>query len=187
MTELPIQTLLLEAIEVLDRLGIEFMIMGGFAVRSWGVPRPTYDADLAIAAQGDALAGVLSELRAAGFEVPREHEAEFLDRIGDMEKVKVTRFADGSVWDVDLFLAKGSFFESAMARRRTRTLDGRDVYVMAPEDVILLKLVAYRRKDQVDVEEIVKIQTDLDLSHLRSWANRLGVADRLDEFLGGDA
>jgi len=71
-----------------------------------------------------------------------------------------------------------------MARRRKRRLEGREVHVMAPEDVILLKLLAHGRKDQLDVEEILKIQDGLDLSHLRSWATRLGVAERLEAFLG---
>jgi hypothetical protein len=102
-----------------------------------------------------------------------------------MDKVKVARLAAGSVWELDLFVARGAFFESAMARRRKRRLDAHDVHVMAPEDVILLKLLARRRKDQLDVEEILKIQTGLDLSHLRSWATRLGVAERLEAFLGG--
>lgn len=177
------QALLLEVIGVLDRLQVDSMIMGGFAVRSWGVPRPTYDADLAVAAEGEALARVLAALGAAGFEVPPEHEGHFVDRVGAMEKVKVTRFAAGSVWEVDLFVAKGAFFESAMARRRGRQVEGREVYVMAPEDVILLKLLANRRKDRLDVEEILKIQADLDLSHLRSWAKRLGVLARLEGFV----
>lgn len=183
MTELPIQALLLQAIEVLDRLRVDSMIMGGFAVRSWGVPRPTYDADVAVAAEGESLLRVLDALRSAGFEIPRAHETGFVDRIGGMEKVKVTRFAAGSVWELDLFVAKGPFFRSAMGRRRKRRLESRDVHVMAPEDVIVLKLLAHRRKDQLDVEEILKIQTDLDLAYLRSWAERLGVADRLEEFL----
>ena len=54
---------------------------------------------------------------------------------------------------------------------------------MAPEDVILLKLIAYRRKDQLDVEEIVKVTPDLDKAYLRSWAARLDVSGRLAEFL----
>jgi hypothetical protein len=54
---------------------------------------------------------------------------------------------------------------------------------MSPEDVVLLKLLAYRRKDQLDVEEILKISVDLDLDHLRQWAARLGVSERLEAFL----
>jgi len=185
LTELPAQALLLEAIALLDELCVESMIMGGFAVRTWGVPRPTYDADLAIAAEGDSLATVLQTLESAGFDVPAEHSRGFVDRIANLEKVKVSRFAGGSVWGVDLFLAKGPFFESAMARRRKRSLEGRAVQVMAPEDVILLKLLAFRRKDQLDIEEILKIQSNLDFDHLRDWASRLDVSDRLGEFLEG--
>jgi predicted nucleotidyltransferase len=36
---------------------------------------------------------------------------------------------------------------------------GRKMWVMAPEDLILLKLLAFRKKDQADIEEMVKIWT----------------------------
>ena len=54
---------------------------------------------------------------------------------------------------------------------------------MAPEDIILLKLIAYRRKDQADVEEIFAVCKDLDFSYLREWAAKLSLEDRLAEFL----
>lgn len=53
----------------------------------------------------------------------------------------------------------------------------------SPEDAILLKLVAFRRKDQVDVEEILKLVQELDRVYLREWAGRLAIADRLETFL----
>lgn len=49
MTELPIQRLLHEVIDVLESCKVPYVIMGGFAVRTWGVARPTYDADMAVA------------------------------------------------------------------------------------------------------------------------------------------
>ena len=70
-----------------------------------------------------------------------------------------------------------------LRRRRTSHIEGREVFVMAPEDVILLKLIAYRRKDQLDVEEILKVTTDLDHAYLGDWASRLDVSRRLAEFL----
>ncbi|MGQ0612568.1 MAG: hypothetical protein ACT4PV_02300 [Planctomycetaceae bacterium] len=82
---------------MLDRLRIPSMVMGGFAVRAWAVPRPTYDADLAVSADGDLLPRLLREFAAAAFDVPPEHAQGFADRIGGMEKLKVTRVAGGSV------------------------------------------------------------------------------------------
>ena len=186
MTELPIQALLLEAIAVLDGLKVPYMVMGGFAVRAWAIPRPTYDADLAIDVDDDGLARLLDTLQEAGFEVPGEYAGGFRDKVAGIEKVKVTRVAGESVWEVDLFLARGEFFRSALRRRRPQQLAGHPVQIMAPEDVILLKLIAHRRKDQLDIEEILKVMGDLDLGYLRSWAQRLDVAQRLEVFLAED-
>ncbi len=183
MTDLPIQRLLLEAIAVVDRLGIPYMIMGGFAVRLWAIPRPTYDADLAVDATDEQLARLLGALAEAGFDVPEEHRKDFRDVVGGMQKVKVTRFAGGSVWEVDLFVVQEGLLHSALGRRRFCRLEDRPVAVMAPEDVILLKLSADRRKDRLDVEEILKVTSDLDRPYLLDWSSRLGLRERLAEFL----
>jgi hypothetical protein len=184
VTELPIQRLLMEAIAVIDRLNIRYAVMGGFAVRTWGIPRPTYDADLAIAADDSELIQLLEALRRAGFEVPEEHARGFVDSLAGIGKLKVTRFEGRSVWEIDLFLARGPFLESAISRRKRVRPAGRQAWVLAPEDLILLKLLAYRRKDQLDVEEILKVTRNVDSGYLRDWARKLGVSDRLEEFLG---
>jgi hypothetical protein len=48
VTELPIQGILLDTVAVIEGLGIPYAVMGGFAARAWGLPRPTFDADIAI-------------------------------------------------------------------------------------------------------------------------------------------
>jgi hypothetical protein len=183
VTELPVQRLLLEAVSILERLKIPYMIMGGFAVRVWAVPRPTYDADLAVAVDENGMLEMLDALERGGFDVPAEHRKGFRDVVAGMQKVKATRFESGAVWDVDLFVVRPGLLESALRRRRSCSLENRAVWVMAPEDVILLKLVAWRRKDQLDVEEIVKVTADLDRPYLREWAVRLNVESRLREFM----
>lgn len=183
MTELPIQQILLNSIVEIERLGIPYAVMGGFAARAWGLPRPTYDADIAIAVDSDGLQRLLNALDAAGFDVPAEHRSGFLDTVGSFQKAKVNHFACGHVWSTDLFLANGAFLESALARARAAPIGTARVQVMSPEDIILLKLIAHRRKDLADVEEIVVLCPDLDASYLRRWAATLGIADRLAEFL----
>ena len=46
------------------------------------------------------------------------------------------------------------------------------------------KLVAGRRKDWVDIENVLAFQGVPDREYPRSWAERLGVAKRLDRVLG---
>jgi hypothetical protein len=61
----------------------------------------------------------------------------------------------------------------------------RDSFVTA-EDLILLKLLANRPKDRVDVSDILFIQATLDEAYMRRWAATLGVAVELENALGAD-
>ena len=56
--------------------------------------------------------------------------------------------------------------------------------MITAEDLILHKLLASRRKDLLDVEEVLKVQESIDPVYLRSWAARLGIVARLEEMLG---
>jgi hypothetical protein len=174
----------MQVLDVLDRLGIPYMIMGGFAVRIWGIPRPTDDADLAIGVDDDALRNLLQVLSREGFLVPEEHEKGWVDSVGDLKKVKASQFEGTSLWDVNLFLVCGRFLEAALSRRLSVRFDGREAWFVAPEDLILLKLIAHRSKDQLDVEEILTVTSNLDMHHLRTWAAKLKVLDRLEGYLG---
>ena len=158
------------------------MVVGGFAVRLWGLPRPTYDVDLVVSIDDAGLPGLLRALAAAGFELPELYRDGFLDRVGGMAQLTVTRLDEGSTWDIDLFLARDPLLISALARRRRVDLDSGPMDVIAPEDLVLMKLLAFRRKDQLDIEEILLVSRDLDWAHLDRWAARLDVVDRLKEF-----
>lgn len=182
MTDLPIERILIEAIAQIERLRITYAVMGGFAARAWGLPRPTFDADIAIAVDAAGLQRLLGALEDAGFDVPPEHKTGFLGMVGELQKVKVTRFADRHVWSTDLFIAGPGILASALARATAAPIGAHRVRVMAPEDIILLKLLANRRKDLADVEEIAGMHAGLDLQYLREWAGRLDIADRFGAF-----
>lgn len=182
MTELPVQQILLDTVSVIERLGIPYAIMGGFAARAWGLPRPTFDADIAVAVDADSLQQLFDALEREGFDVPSEHKSGFLDVVAGFKKAKVNRFIDRHVWHTDLFVVRGAFLGSALARARLATVEQRPVRVMAPEDIILLKLIAHRRKDLADVEEILAVCKDLDVSYLHEWATKLDLTDGLAEF-----
>ncbi len=182
MTELPIERVLLESVAQIERLGIPYAVMGGIAARAWGLPRPTFDADIAVAVDAEGLGRLLGAFEDAGFGVPQEHKSGFLDTIGGFQKAKVNRFVDGHVWSTDLFVVEGAFLGSALARALHASIGKQRVRVMAPEDIILLKLIAHRRKDLADVEEIVSVCAGLDVGYLREWAAKLDLRERLAEF-----
>lgn len=183
MTELPIQQILLETVSVIEELGIPYAVMDGFAARAWGLPRPTFDADIAVRVDADGLQRLFDALEAKGFDITREHRSGFLDVLAGFEKAQVNRFLDSHVWHTDLFVARGAFLSSALNRTFKLVIGGRSLAVMSPEDIILLKLIANRRKDLADVEEIIGVCKDIDQRYLREWAEKMNVSDRLNSFL----
>jgi hypothetical protein len=107
--------------------------------------------------------------------------------VGGFRKATVNRFVDRHVWQADLFIVRGEFLTAALGRARHSTIARRSVRIMAPEDIILLKLLAARRKDVADVEEVVHGCKNLDLAYLRDWSRKLNISDRLEPFLSGHA
>jgi len=70
---------------------------------------------------------------------------------------------------------------AALARRVFVELDGRRTPMITPEDLVLFKLVAWRRKDQSHLDDLLLVVGPLDDKHLAAWADKLGVRDRLEE------
>jgi hypothetical protein len=58
-----------------------------------------------------------------------------------------------------------------------------EVWLVSPEDLILLKLLANRPRDIADIGDVFFMQGQLDVTYMKKWAQRLGVADRLEPFL----
>jgi predicted nucleotidyltransferase len=172
-----------EVVELLDRLAIEYAIMGGFAVRAHGVPRPTYDVDLTLELPRESLDHLFRELRDYDFEIPEIYETGWVDQLKGMPLLKVRRYMGGETLDVDLFLAEAGFLTEVMERRRRVDAEGKMLWVITPEDIVLLKLLASRPRDLGDIEDVFFMQAPLDESYMRSWAKVLGVETELEEVI----
>jgi len=170
-------------LDVFETAGVPCAVMGGFAVRHWALPRPTYDVDFAVAVDGDALIALLRAFAAAGYTVDPQFRAGFTDTLGGMRKVAVAAFDAGSSWTVDLFLATHPLVRSAFDRRVPAQVEGRSLPVISVADLLLFKLLPDRTKDRLDVEDVLLVCGPVDLAYLSSWADRLGIRDRLDRAL----
>jgi hypothetical protein len=86
---------------------------------------------------------------------------------------------DSGVVDIDLFVAE-SAFQTGMLRRTVRTkLKGQTIWLVSPEDLLLLKLVADRPRDRAYVQDVLTMNPSIDDAHLDHWAERLGVLAHL--------
>jgi len=170
-------------VELLDQLSIQYAVMGGFAVRAHGVPRPTYDIDVAIVLERTRLPELFDRLREHDFVVPDVYESGWVDQVKGMPLLKLRRYIRDESLDVDLFLAESKFLSEVMRRRFPADAEGRILWVVSPEDLVLLKLLAGRPRDLGDVADVFFMQGDLDEVYLRNWASALGISEHLQKAL----
>ncbi len=174
-------------VAICDRLRIDYAVMGGFAVRVYGVPRPTYDVDLTLMIERERLPALYDEIEREGYTVPEEYRTGWIDNVGGMPFVRFRLYVESNAIDVDLFLAETAFQRELIHRRQRETLDDHDIWIVTAEDLILLKLIANRPRDLLDIQDVRFMHGELDEDHLRTWADRLQIRDRLDAVLSKPA
>jgi hypothetical protein len=90
-----------------------------------------------------------------------------------------------SAYKVDLIVRKDSEYRQVEFRRRRRlSVGGVDVWLTAPEDLLLSKLVWARESGSDlqlrDAAALVASLPDLDWAYIFRWASTLGVARELE-------
>ena len=166
---------------ILERLGIATLVVGSYASNAWGHPRATHDLDLVVE---------LEERKAT--QLVRQLDAEYYaDEEAALEAVRMKRMFNvihvSSGTKVDLWVRPETEYEEArFARRKQVDLWGMKVSVASAEDVILAKLLWFRKGGQVsnnqwnDSRGVWEVQGDgLDVGYLDTWAGKLEIADFL--------
>lgn len=164
---------LFRVLEALERARIAYAVTGSWASTTYGAPRTTHDLDVVIAINAEQAAELAAALPPpiyadAAWMASAAAERTFFNIIDPASGLKV------DFWPVkDDEYSRGQF-----ERRRQQTLFDRAVWMLAPEDVILAKLIWYQASESDtqlrDCVGIWKAQREaLDQAYLWSWANRL--------------
>ena len=173
-------------LQALERAGVPFAFIGAAARNVWAPPRRTTDIDFAVLADAVAFARVEAELGGVGWQLACAHRVEEDDPV---PAVAIFRNEDVEppYRQVDLLLAGTDFETQAVRGAVRRPLAGTDAPVVRREDLVIYKLVAWRRRDRQDVEDVMATAEaageDLDVDHLRRWAEEWEVEDRLERVL----
>jgi len=160
---------------------VPYAVMGGLAASHWGLPHVTFDLDVAVGFHARDVKTLLAGLEEDGFIVPDQFRAGWTDSLAGTRKVAVRKFMDRHVWTIDVFLDESEFMDSVLSRRVTVESIGRPTPLITPEDLVLFKLVAWRDKDRVHLDDLLLVVGPLDDKYLAAWAEKLGVRDRLEE------
>ena len=166
----------------MESLKADYMVIGGFALPSYGAVRATVDLDVAVRLEtADEFESFVDAASKAGFE-PRVASfsnpvSVFADRKSGME-VEFWLRPDGIEWD-----------EETLRRRRSTKVGLTRVLLVSPEDFVVSKLARPDRgvQDEKDVKSVLaRLEGSLDMDYLERRARRMGVSALLEAIAAPD-
>jgi hypothetical protein len=174
------QTELLKfVVDVLERIGIPYAVVGSFASGVWGESRFTQDIDILVRVSDDSVKRLCAEFPPDDFYVS---EAAALEAVARHRQFNIIHPASGN--KIDFMIAGENDWTASQLTRRRRVpiFAHQDVYVAAPEDVVIGKLIYYREggsdKHLRDIASILEFSNDLvDRDYVANFAAQLGVTD----------
>lgn len=173
-------TPLLEPLRALQRLLEQFenrgVIIGGIAASLLGQPRFTADLDAVILLSVDDIPELMNAAREQDM-VPRLPEAEAFAR---KNRVLLLNHSPSGI-NIDISLGLLPFEEEIVARSRLYEFGDLQLRLPTPEDLIILKAVAHRPQDILDVQAIAASHPGLDQERVRFWVEQFGNALEIPE------
>jgi predicted nucleotidyltransferase len=164
--------------DLLNCFGERGVVIGGIAVSILGKPRLTADVDAVFLLDIEDIPRLLKEAAARGLE-PRIADAEVFARHNRV--ILLRHSASGVAIDISLGMLP---FESEMVDRSRRvTIGDLEVRLPTPEDLIILKAVAHRPQDLLDIDTVVECHPDLDKERIRYWVRQFAETLGLPELL----
>jgi predicted nucleotidyltransferase len=164
--------------QALNASGAPYVVIGGLALSLWGDPRLTYDIDF--------LVYLTDEKDVKMFLSRGVKEGLSFDMNEALRTFKTHRAFVGKEGDLHLdFLVAGTAYETELYERRRQVMyAGLALPVASPEDMILLKLMAGRDKDLVDIKNIIARQgLKLDKAYITKWAEQFHSKKTEKQFL----
>jgi hypothetical protein len=179
----------LRVTNLLDELGIPYVIGGSMASIIHGMLRTTMDVDIVANMQPEQVSPFVSGLQDA-FYADEQMIQQAIQRQSSFNLIHLN-----TMFKVDIFIPKKRPFDQQQLGRRIAERIGPDsdarIWILSAEDIVLAKLDWFRLGGEVserqwrDILGVLKTQQDaLDIDYLKQWAQSLGVADLMERALG---
>lgn len=146
---------------------------GALALAYYAEPRATIDVDVNVFVAPRRAGRTLDALGMLGATVDRPALLALAQRDGQV-RVRWGRSP------IDLFFSYDPFHKACAAARRMVPFGDTQIPILSPEHLVVCKAVFDRRKDWIDIEQILFVTaSDVDVAEITRWVNRiLGAPDR---------
>jgi predicted nucleotidyltransferase len=137
-----------EFLRLLRSHGVEYLLIGGYAVIYHGFPRATGDMDIWIAMDPENARRMVDTVREFGFDTPDLSPALFL------QDDSMVRMGNVPLRIEILTRISGVGFDECYHNRVVDEMDGVEVSVISLRDLLANKRASGRHKDLMDIEEL---------------------------------
>lgn len=162
---------LLESVTAVQRLIDAFdqqgIIIGGVAVSLLGQPRLTADADAMLLLSLDDLPQLIQIAKTVGL-VPRISD---VIPFAHQSRVVLLKHEASNI-HVDISLGLLPFEVEAIERSEEYQTGNLRLRLPTPEDLIILKAVAHRPKDMLDIATVIAAHPNLDSERVAFWVQQ---------------
>ena len=182
MTE---QELLVDCLQRLNRLAVNYFLTGSMASNYWGIPRTTHDLDFVVQFAPSDVARIVAAFDGDYFIQEDSVRSAFLP------PYQFNVIDNRSALKVDFWMLRDDpFSRSTCARRVQVTVLATPAWLATAEDVVLHKLywhtLSPSDRQLHDAAGVWAVQGEsLDLAYLRRWSSALNVAELLEDILAG--
>lgn len=157
-----------------ETAGIPYMVTGSIALNFYATPRMTRDIDLVVElleSDAETVVGIFE----GDFYVDPE-----MVRMAIQQQSMFNLIHHVEILKVDCIIRKDTAYRrEEFARRRQVAVEGRTLFIVAPEDLILSKLEwgkdSHSDIQLNDVRNILRSVPDLDRDYLAMWVRELGL------------
>lgn len=176
---------LIHLIEVMDSMGIDYMVTGSVVSSLQGEPRSTHDIDIVINIKASSIPALEQAFPAPKYYLDSES---IKAAIADRTMFNLLNTEEGDKIDFWM-LTEDPFDHSRFFRKYSENLFGKAIKISSPEDTILAKLRWAKlsggsEKQFLDALRVYEVQFEkLDKLYIEKWVEALGVEELWKELL----
>lgn len=154
------------------------IIIGGVAASILGRPRVTRDVDSLVIIDEVHLKEFVQKGKHFGF-IPRSDN---IIAFAHKTRVLLMKHKPTAI-DIDISLGALPFEYESIKRAVWIDVGGLKLPLSSPEDLIIMKAVAHRQRDLIDIEAISDVHPNLNLKRIRKWVKEFSAVLEMPEIL----